>query len=389
MDIKRVFLIILDSVGMGPAPDAAAFGDHEPNTLGHIAQSLPGFKLPVMQTLGLGNIDGMVGYEAASYPLGSYARLRELSAGKDTTIGHWELAGIISPNPLPTYPNGFGDEILEPFKKATGRGVLGNCVASGTTILDQLGEEHMRTGDLIVYTSADSVFQIAAHEDVVPPELLYEYCRAARKILTGKNGVARVIARPFIGTGAGSFKRTANRRDFSLKPPAETILDRVKAHGKTVAAVGKIEDIFDGEGVTFAVHNQSNMDGMHHTEECMEKFSEGFIFVNLVDFDSMWGHRRDVKGYAAGLTEFDKWLGNFLMKLEDGDVVMISADHGNDPTHPGTDHTREYVPLLICGPQIPPATNLGTIDGFCCVAQTIASMLKVGKMENGIDLFAK
>ncbi len=387
MDINRVFLIVLDSVGMGSSPDAAAFGDHEPNTLGHIAEKVPGFTLPVMESIGLGNIDGMVGYKPAEHPSGAFARLRELSAGKDTTIGHWEIGGIISPTPLPTYPNGFGPDILEPFMKATGRGVLGNKVASGTEILDELGEEHMRTGDLIVYTSADSVFQIAAHEDIVPVEQLYEYCRIARNILTGKNALARVIARPFVGPCAGKFSRTANRRDFSLKPPEETIMTRLKKEGKTVACVGKIEDIFDGEGVTFSVHNKSNADGMLHTEECMERFPDGLIFVNLVDFDSMWGHRRNVEGYAQGLIEFDTWLGTFLPKLKYGDVVMLTADHGNDPTHAGTDHTREYVPLLIYGPQIPAGTNLGTIEGFCCIGQTIAHMLNVGEMKNGINLF--
>ena len=387
MDIKRIFLIILDSVGMGPAPDDAAFGDHNPNTLGHIAAAVPGFRLPVMESIGLGNIEGMVGFAPAEHPSGAYARLHELSAGKDTTIGHWEIAGIISPDPMPTYPNGFGPEILEPFMKATGRGVLGNKVASGTAILDELGEEHMRTGDLIVYTSADSVFQIAAHEDIVPVETLYEYCRIARSILTGKNAVARVIARPFVGTGKGHFTRTPNRRDFSLKPPEETVLDKLKAAGITVGAIGKIEDIFDGEGITYAVHNKSNADGMHHTEEFMEQFQEGLIFVNLVDFDSLWGHRRNIKGYAKGLQEFDTWLGTFLPKLQEHDVVMISADHGNDPTQPGTDHTREYVPLLIYGPQIPAGTDLGTIDGFCCIAQTIAYMLHVEPMKNGENLF--
>ena len=387
MDIKRVFLIVLDSVGMGPAPDAAAFGDNMPNTLGHIAESIPGFTLPVMESIGLGNIDGMVGYKPAENPAGAFARLHELSAGKDTTIGHWEIAGIISPNPLPTYPNGFGPEILEPFMKATGRGVLGNKVASGTAILDELGEEHMRSGDLIVYTSADSVFQIAAHEDIVPIEQLYEYCRIARNILTGKNALARVIARPFVGPCAGKFSRTANRRDFSLKPPEETVMTRLKNAGKNVACVGKIEDIFDGEGVTFAVHNESNADGMHHTEECMEQFPDGLIFVNLVDFDSMWGHRRNVAGYAQGLKEFDTWLGTFLPKLQYGDVLMITADHGNDPTHAGTDHTREYVPLLIYGPQIPAGTNFGTVDGFCCIGQTISHMLGTGEMKNGKNLF--
>ena len=389
MDIKRVFLIILDSVGMGPAPDAADFGDIEPNTLGHIAASVPGFKLPVMQSMGLGNIDGMVGFEPAEHPTGAFARLHELSAGKDTTIGHWEIAGIISDKRLPTYPDGFPEEIIEEFEEQTGKKVLGNCVASGTTILDELGEELLDPAYLIVYTSADSVFQIAANEDVIPLEELYEFCRIARDILTGDNAVARVIARPFVGKESGHFTRTANRRDFSLKPPEETIMTLLKDAGQNVACVGKIEDIFDGDGVTFAVHNKSNADGMLHTEECMEQFEDGLIFVNLVDFDSMWGHRRNVQGYADGLIEFDNWLGTFLPKLQEGDVLMISADHGNDPTHPGTDHTREYVPLLIYGPQIPAGKNLGTVDGFCCIGQTIASMLHVGPLKNGVDLFAE
>ena len=389
MDIKRVILIILDSVGMGPAPDAADFGDIEPNTLGHIAASVPGFKLPVMQSMGLGNIDGMVGFEPAEHPTGAYARLHELSAGKDTTIGHWEIAGIISDKRLPTYPDGFPDDIIEEFEEQTGKKVLGNCVASGTTILDELGEELLDPESLIVYTSADSVFQIAANEDVIPLEELYEFCRIARDILTDDNAVARVIARPFVGEESGHFTRTANRRDFSLKPPEETIMTLLKDAGQNVACVGKIEDIFDGEGVTFAVHNKSNADGMLHTEECMEQFDDGLIFVNLVDFDSMWGHRRNVQGYADGLIEFDNWLGTFLPKLQEGDVLMISADHGNDPTHPGTDHTREYVPLLIYGPQIPAGKNLGTVDGFCCIGQTIASMLHVGPLKNGVDLFAE
>ena len=389
MDIKRVILIILDSVGMGPAPDTADFGDIEPNTLAHIAASVPGFKLPVMQSMGLGNIDGMVGFEPAEHPTGAFARLHELSAGKDTTIGHWEIAGIISDKRLPTYPDGFPEEIIEEFEEETGKKVLGNCVASGTTILDELGEELLDPAYLIVYTSADSVFQIAANEDVIPLEELYEFCRIAREILTGDNAVARVIARPFVGKEAGHFTRTANRRDFSLKPPEETIMTLLKDAGQNVACVGKIEDIFDGDGVTFAVHNKSNADGMLHTEECMEQFKDGLIFVNLVDFDSMWGHRRNVQGYADGLIEFDNWLGTFLPKLQEGDVLMISADHGNDPTHPGTDHTREYVPLLIYGPQIPAGKNFGTVDGFCCIGQTIASMLHVGPLKNGVDLFAE
>lgn len=387
MNIDRVILIVLDSVGMGPAPDHAAFGDIEPNTLGHIAASVPGFKLPVMQSLGLGNIEGMVGYEPAEKPLGAFARLQEISAGKDTTIGHWEIGGIIMNSPLPTYPDGFGDDVMKPFEEAIGRGTLGNKVASGTVILDELGEEHMRTGKPIIYTSADSVFQIAAHEELVPIEQLYEWCRIARKILVGKNGCARVIARPFIGTGAGHFTRTANRRDFSLEPVEDTILDKLKAAGQNVAAVGKIEDIYAGFGVTFAVHNQSNLDGMHHTEECMEQFKNGLIFTNLVDFDSMYGHRRNVQGYADALVEFDNWLGTFLPKMQENDVLMITADHGNDPTHPGTDHTREYVPLLVYGKQIPAEKDFGTRLGFCDIAQTIATWLHVGPMKNGKSLF--
>ena len=296
--------------------------------------------------------------------------------GKDTTIGHWEIAGIVSPDPLPTYPNGFPEEVLQPFREATGRGVLANAPWSGTEVIEAFGEEHMRTGDLIVYTSADSVFQIAAHEDIVPPEQLYEYCRMARKILQGKHGVGRVIARPFVGQ-PGSFKRTANRHDFSLEPSCDTLLDAVKGAGLASIGVGKIHDIFAGIGLTEHVYNQSNGNGMEHTANYAKQDFTGLCFVNLVDFDMVYGHRRDAVGYAEALNEFDAWLGRFLPTLGDEDVVMITADHGCDPGYTATtDHTREYVPLLVLGKQIRPG-NLGTRDSFADSAATVADLLDV------------
>ena len=385
--INRVIWIVLDSVGMGPMPDSSLFGDKNPNTLGHIAEKIPGFKLPVMQSLGLGNIDGMTGYEPAEHPLGSYARMAEHSAGKDTTIGHWEMAGLYMPKPFPVYPNGFSREILDEFERRIGRGTLGNKPASGTQIIAELGDEHVATGKPIIYTSADSVFQIAAHEEVIPVDELYRMCQIAREILTGDNAVARVIARPFVGK-SGAYVRTANRRDFSLKPPRPTVLDHLKNAGYNVAGVGKIEDIFCGQGITFAVHNESNLDGMHHTEECMERFETGLIFTNLVDFDMKYGHRRDVIGYGNALIEFDRWLGSFLPKMKDSDALFITADHGCDPTHEGTDHTREYVPLLIYGKGIEPAVNYGTRKTFADAGQTIASIFRVEPVEDGVKLFA-
>ena len=296
--------------------------------------------------------------------------------GKDTTIGHWEIAGIVSDNPLPTYPEGFPAEILEPFCEATGRGFIANAPWSGTAVIDAYGDEHVKTGKLIVYTSADSVFQIAAHEEVVPPEQLYEYCRIARKLLTGRHGVGRVIARPFVGT-SGAYKRTANRHDFSLEPPKTTLLDAVKAKGLASIGVGKIYDIFAGRGTTEHVYNKSNLDGMNHTDNFAEKDFEGLCFVNLVDFDMQFGHRRDIDGYAKALTEFDAWLGQFLPKLGEDDVVMITADHGCDPAYTATtDHTREYVPLLILGKQVK-SVNLGTRESFADIAATVADMLDV------------
>ena len=372
--MKRVFLIVLDSFGIGAMPDAAAFGDVGVNTLASCA-STGILNIPNMVNAGLGSIDGVTCLPRAQ-ATGAYARLTEKSMGKDTTIGHWEIAGLVSPDPLPTYPDGFPEEVLEPFRAATGRGVLANAPWSGTAVIDAYGEEHMKTGDLIVYTSADSVFQIAAHEDIVPPEQLYEYCRRARKILQGKHGVGRVIARPFVGT-PGAFKRTANRHDFSLEPPRETLLDAIKKSGKASIGVGKIYDIFAGRGTTEHVYNQSNANGMEHAMHYAETDFEGLCFVNLVDFDMNFGHRRDPAGYRRALNEFDAWLPGFLEKLGDEDIVMVTADHGCDPCYSATtDHTREYVPLLILGKKAKPV-NLGTRESFADIAATVAEMLGV------------
>ena len=374
--MKRIFLIVLDSFGIGAMPDSEKFGDVGVNTLASCATSQY-LHIPNMIAAGLGNIDGVKCIPKTSAPAGAYCRLSERSMGKDTTIGHWEIAGLVSPEPLPTYPEGFPEEILAPFRAATGRGVLANAPWSGTAVLDAYGEEHMRTGDLIVYTSADSVFQIAAHEDIVPPEQLYEYCRIARKLLVGKHGVGRVIARPFVGTGKGNFKRTANRHDFSLEPPKETLLDAIKGQGLSSIGVGKIYDIFAGIGTTEHVYNQSNANGMEHTTNFAKQDFRGLCFVNLVDFDMQFGHRRDIDGYAKALTEFDAWLGDFLPTLGEDDLVMITADHGCDPGYTATtDHTREHVPLLILGKAVKPV-DLGTREGFCDIAATVAQLLGV------------
>ena len=382
----RVFLIVLDSFGIGQLPDGADFGDVGVNTLAACATSEK-LHIPNMINAGLGNIDGVSCLPKESAPAGAVARLAESSMGKDTTIGHWEIAGIVSPDPLPTYPDGFPDEILKPFMEQTGRGVLANAPWSGTAVIDAYGQKHMETGDLIVYTSADSVFQIAAHEDIVPPEQLYEYCRIARKLLHGKHGVGRVIARPFVGQ-PGSFKRTANRHDFSLEPPKKTLLDAVKEAGLASIGVGKIHDIFAGIGLTEHVYNKSNADGMHHADTYAAQDFTGLCFVNLVDFDMQFGHRRDIDGYANALSEFDSWLGQFLPKLGKDDVVMITADHGCDPAYTATtDHTREYVPLLVLGQQIKPV-NLGTRKSFADIAATVAELLNV-QLDTPGTSFAK
>lgn len=373
--MKRIFLIVLDSCGVGAMPDAERFGDVGVNTLKSCAGS-PWFSVNNLRKLGLANLDGVDYLEKEPEPTGAYCRLREASMGKDTTIGHWEIAGVVSPDPLPTYPQGFPEEVLKPFMEATGRGVLANAPWSGTEVIRAYGDEHVRSGDLIVYTSADSVFQIAAHEDVVPVEQLYEYCRIARKQLQGRHGVGRVIARPFVGEN-GNYTRTANRHDFSLEPPKETLLDAVKAAGMDSIAVGKIYDIFAGRGTTEHIYTRGNTDGLNRTMEYAEKDFRGLCFVNLVDFDMLYGHRRNIDGYAQALKEFDLWLPGFLEKLGREDLVMITADHGCDPAYTATtDHTREYVPLLIAGREVKPV-NLGTRDSFADIAATVAELLHI------------
>ena len=384
--MKRVFLFVLDSCGAGAMPDSESFGDIGVNTLRSCASS-PKLNIPNMVSCGLGNIDGLDFLGTVNAPVGAYGKLAESSMGKDTTIGHWEIAGIISPNPLPTYPDGFPEEILEPFKQATGRGILANCPMSGTEVITKFGEEHVKTGDLIVYTSADSVFQIAAHEEVVPIDKLYEYCHIARKLLQGKHGMGRVIARPFVGDAVNGFKRTSNRHDYSLEPPKDTLLDVIKANGLDSIAVGKIYDIFAGKGTTEHVYNTSNANGLEHAMHYADQEFHGLCFINLVDFDMVYGHRRDIDGYALALNEFDQWLPKFMEKLGEEDLVMITADHGCDPAYTATtDHTREYIPLLVLGKKVKPV-NLGTRTGFDRIAATIAEVLGV-QMDTSGESFA-
>lgn len=367
--MKRVFLIVLDSVGIGEMPDAAAYGDAGSNTIRAAATS-PYFSMPNMRKLGFFNIDGVETGEKEKTPIGSFARMTETSKGKDTTIGHWEIAGVISPTPLPTYPNGFPKEILDEFSAKTGRGILCNKPYSGTDVIRDYGEEHERTGDLIVYTSADSVFQVAAHEDVVPVETLYEYCRIARDILRGEHGVGRVIARPFTGT-PGNYTRTARRHDFSLEPPKTTMLDQLSAQGFDVLSVGKIIDIFAERGITDYVRTTGNEDGINRTLEYMKRDFNGLCFTNLVDYDMLYGHRNDVDGYAKALTYFDERLPELLDSLSEEDILMITADHGCDPSTPSTDHSREYTPLVMYGKPVPAGVNYGTRESFSDIAATI------------------
>lgn len=367
--MKRVFLIVLDSFGIGAMPDAPAFGDIGVNTLGTVARS-PRFCVPNLKKMGLFNIDGVDCGEKEAEPLARIARMTELSAGKDTTIGHWEIAGVCSREPLPVYPQGFPEEVLSVFSRETGRGVLCNAPYSGTEVIKDFGEEHVRTGRLIVYTSADSVFQIAAHEDVVPVEELYEYCRIARRILTGRHGVGRVIARPFTGE-AGSYVRTPRRHDVSLKPPAATMLDALKEAGKSVIAVGKIYDIFAGQGITEHVYTSGNAEGVEKTLMYLDRDFEGLCFINLVDYDMLYGHRNDIDGYAAALTAFDRRLPEIMAKMREDDVLMLTADHGCDPGYTvSTDHSREYTPFLMYGKKILPK-NLGTRETFADIGATV------------------
>ena len=383
--MKRVFLIVLDSCGAGAMPDAADFGDVGVNTLRSCAAS-PYLQIPNLCRLGLGNIPGLSFLGQMASPLGAYGRMAEASKGKDTTIGHWELAGLVSKQPLPTYPNGFPAEVLEPFCAQTGRDVLANRPYSGTAVIQDYGQEHLRTGDLIVYTSADSVFQIAAHEDIVPPEQLYDYCRIARKILQGKHGVGRVIARPFVGSD-GKFTRTANRHDFSLEPPGRTVLDAVSDAGLDTLAVGKIYDIFAGRGITEHVYTKSNAEGMEQALAYARQNFHGLCFVNLVDFDMLYGHRRDRDGYAKALSDFDAWLPRLMKLLWPEDLVIITADHGCDPDYgASTDHTREYVPLLVLGQQVR-RVPLGTRTSFADVAATVCQALRIPEHIGGSGFY--
>ncbi len=386
---KRVFLIVLDSFGIGEEPDAAKFGDHGVNTLRSVSGS-PAFAAPNLTQLGLFNIDGVGCGTPVSVPSGAFARLQERSNGKDTTIGHWEIAGLVSPKALPTYPNGFPDEVIREFSQKTGRGVLCNKPYSGTEVIKDYGEEHLRTGSLIVYTSADSVFQIAAHEAVVPLEELYRDCQIAREMLQGDHGVGRVIARPFVGTNAANFKRTSNRHDFSITPPRATMLDEISAAGLDIIAVGKINDIFAGRGATRAIRTKNNDDGMRVTLSLAAEDFHGLAFINLVDFDMLYGHRRDIPGYAAAISAFDRWLPGFLAQLKRDDLLMITADHGCDPAYLATtDHTREYVPWLITGQAVQPGVNLGTLQGFGNIAATVCAALNVPTQADGESQLAK
>ena len=373
--MRRVFVVVLDSFGIGAAPDAANFGDASANTLkGVFGTGI--LSLPTLTSLGLGNIDGVNDIEASKNPLAAYARLQERSMGKDTTTGHWEMAGIISEAPMPTFPNGFPRELLDKFEAAVGRGTLCNLPYSGTDVIRDYGEEHIKTGKLIVYTSADSVFQIAAHEKIVPIDELYKICQTAREMLVGKYGVGRVIARPFVGN-APDFKRTENRRDFSLVPPIDTVLNKLSKSGYDVIGVGKIGDIFAMSGLTETYPTHNNREGMEKTSELLSRDFNGLCFVNLVDFDMKYGHRQDALGYAGALNEFDSWLLGALDRLGENDAIIITADHGCDPTDNSTDHTREYVPFLMYGKNVEPK-NLGTILGFDYVGNTV-SMLLSGK----------
>ena len=379
--MKRVFLVVLDSFGIGEEPDANLFGDVGTNTLRSVSQS-PFFKFDHMRELGFFNIDGVEAGTKINEPKGAFARMREASMGKDTTIGHWEIGGIISPKPFPTYPDGFPDEILKEFEKRTGRGVLCNKPYSGTVVINDYGDEQKETGKWIVYTSADSVFQIAAHEDWIPLDELYNACKTAREILVGEHAVGRVIARPYTGS-SGNYTRTTNRHDFSLEPVRDTILDVIKANGMEVLSVGKIYDIFAHRGMTDFVFTTGNTDGMNKMEEWMDRDFEGLCFVNLVDFDMLYGHRNDVDGYAKALAEFDARLPGFLSKLRDDDVFMITADHGCDPGFTkSTDHSREYVPFVAYGRNIIPG-NYGTRKTFADIGATVLKYLGINETLDG------
>ncbi|WP_309118729.1 phosphopentomutase [Paenibacillus sp.] len=378
----KICMIVLDSVGIGELPDAARFGDAGAHTLGHISERVPTLSLPHLRELGLGNISDMPGIPPVESPKGCYGKMAETSVGKDTMTGHWELMGLNVTIPFQTFPNGFPDKLIDAFEKETGRRVIGNKPASGTDILDELGEEQMKTGAWIVYTSADSVFQIAAHEDVIPLEELYDACRIARRLTQGEFAVGRVIARPYVGA-PGAFRRTSNRHDYAVKPPAPTVMNALKDAGLDVIAVGKIGDIFSMEGVTESLPTKSNADGVDKTILAMKKPFRGFCFTNLVDFDSLYGHRRDPQGYAQALEAFDRALPAIMETFTERDLLLITADHGNDPVHAGTDHTREYVPILLWSPALAGGASIGVRGTFADAGASILDNFGVQPMEHG------
>jgi phosphopentomutase len=381
-ELKRAVLVVLDGVGAGANPDAATYGDDGASSLEHCAQAIGGLTLPQLGKIGLGNITPIVGTPPTDHALGAYGRMTEAAAGKDSTTGHWEMTGVVLQKPLPTYPHGFPADLVSEFEQAIGRQVIGNKAASGTEIIKELGAEHMRTGKPILYTSADSVFQVAAHQDVISLEELYHICEIARNLLTGDHAVGRVIARPFIGT-PGNFKRTEHRRDFSLAPLGTTLLDLLKSKGKAVIGLGKIEDLFAGRGLTQRDHTETNRDGMAATLRWLERDFTGLLFVNLVEFDMLWGHRRDSDGYAQALRDVDDWFAQVQQAMRPGDAIFFTADHGVDPTYRGTDHTREQVPLLVYGEPVRAGINLGIRATFADLGQTLSQAFGVGDLAAG------
>lgn len=383
MNFRRAVVVVLDGVGAGEAPDAQDYGDRGTNSLSNVALAVGGLKMPHLEKLGWGYITPMQGVRRVEDPGGAYGRLIPTSVGKDSITGHWELMGVFLTSALPTYPDGFPQDVLDEFKRRTGYNVLGNKPASGTEILKELGEEHMRTGLPIVYTSADSVFQIAAHEEIIPLERQYEICRAARAMLTGEHAVGRVIARPFLGNSAETFKRTNNRRDFPLDPISATMMDKLVASGRSVYATGKIDDLFAGRGITITSHSEDNHSSTEAMLEFLEKDFEGLLFSNLVEFDMIYGHRNDARGYADALEAFDSRVPDIMARLKPGDVVMVVADHGVDPTTPGTDHSRECSPLLVFGPNVQPHVDLGDRGAYSDVAATLAEMFELEPPSRG------
>ncbi len=381
--MSRVIWMVIDSVGVGALKDSEQFGDIDVNTLGNIVKNHKDIKIPNMIKLGMGNIQGIDYLQKETNPIGSFGKCDELSCGKDTTTGHWEMTGVVVDKPFKTFPDGFTKEIIDEFEKRTGRKVVGNKPASGTAILDEYGMHQIETGDVIVYTSADSVFQIAANEEIIPLDELYKMCEIAREIMMDDNAVARVIARPYIGKKVGEFERTSNRRDYSLNPFEDTVLDIIKNSSLDVIGVGKIEDIFNGQGITEAVHTKDNMHGVDETIRYIKEDNNGLIFTNLVDFDSKFGHRRNSLGYKEALEEFDARIPEIISSMKEDDILIINADHGNDPTYKGTDHTREYIPLLVYGKNIKSGVDLGIRRSFADIGATVAEVLNVKLPRHG------